>query len=143
MVVGPLLIWIVFLYTVQASAGLVLPVERTTRLGCIPEGSTVSYECTVNDDDGERSTLWRGSAFNCPNPSRINLVHSEYKPNGASETCGNLSAVIVGVSGNNFTSILTLIATIGLNGMTIECTRSGTVIFGNDTLRSGGNYLDQ
>ncbi|XP_064391848.1 uncharacterized protein LOC135339613 isoform X2 [Halichondria panicea] len=43
----------------------------------------------------------------------------------------------VGVSGNNFTSILTLIATIGLNGMTIECTRSGTVIFGNDTLRSG------
>ncbi len=62
-----------------------------------------------------------------------------------SETCGDLSAVIVGVSGDNYTSRLTLIATIGLNGMTIECTRSGIhiVIFGNDTLRSGGNYLDQ
>ncbi len=134
---------IVFLHTVQASAGLMLPVERTIGLGCIPEGKTVSYECTVNDDDGERSTLWRGSAFNCPNPSRINLVHSEYTPNGASETCGDLSAVIVGASGDNYTSRLTLIPTIGLNGMTIEYTRSGIVIFGNDTLRSGGNHLDQ
>ena len=34
----------------QATTGLVLPVERTTGLGCIPEGNTVSYECTVNDD---------------------------------------------------------------------------------------------
>ena len=140
MVVDPLLIWIVFLYTVQASAGLVLPVERTTRLGCIPEGRTVSYECTVDDDDGERSTIWRGSAFNCPSSSSvINLAHSLYEPNGVRGSCGDLSGMSVGVSGNNFTSLLTLTATIGLNGMTIECTRSGTVIFGNDTLRSGGN----
>ena len=69
----------------------------------------------------------------------INLAHSLYEPNGVRGSCGDLSGMSVGVSGNNFTSILTLIATIGLNGMTIECTRSGTVIFGNDTLRSGGN----
>ena len=89
MVEGPLLIWIVFLYTVQASTGLVLPVERTARLGCIPEGRTVSYECTVDDDEGGRSTLWRGSAFNCPSSSSvINLAYSLYEPNGASGSCG-------------------------------------------------------
>ncbi len=53
----------------QATPGLVLPVERTTGLGCVPEGNTVSYDCTVTDYGGGRSTLWRGSAFNCPSSS--------------------------------------------------------------------------
>ncbi len=115
-----------------------LPVERTTGLGCILEGSTVSYECTVNDDDGERSTIWQGSAFNCSS-SVINLAHPRYVSSGDSETCGDLSGMSVRVSGNNFTSRLTLTATVGLNGTTIECTLSDTVVLGNDTLRSGGN----
>ena len=127
--------------TVEANKELVLPIDKTNGLGCILEGMTVNYECTVNDDDGERSTLWRGSAFNCPSPSQINLVHSEYDPNGASETCGDLSAMSVGVNGDNYTSRLTLTATTGLNGMTIECTRSGQLVIGNNTLRTGGNYL--
>ena len=141
MVIGPLLIWIVFLYTVlQASAGLVLPVERSAGLGCIPEGMNVSYECTVNDDDGGRSTLWRGSAFNCPSSSSvISLTHSLYEPNGVSDSCDDLSAMSVGVSGSNYTSRLTLTATIGLNGSTVECTRSALDIFGSDTLKTGGN----
>ncbi len=95
----------------QATPGLVLPVERTTGLGCIPEGRTVSYECTV-DDDGSRSTLWRGSAFNCPSSSSvISLAHFLYEPNGVTLTCGDLSAMSVGVSGNDYTSRLALIAT--------------------------------
>ncbi len=123
----------------QATPGLVLPVERTTGLGCIPEGVTVSYECTVTDDDGSRSTIWRGSAFNCPSSaSRIILIH--FEPNGESGACGDLSAMSVGVSGDNYTSRLTLTATAGLNGMTVECSRSGIVIVGSDTLRTGGKY---
>ncbi len=129
-------------YTVQGEAtpttGLVLPVQRTTGLGCIPEGETVSYECTVNDNNG-RSTVWQGSAFNCfNNSSWIILNHLEFQHNGASGTCGDLSATSIGVSGDNYTSRLTVTATAGLNGKTIECTINGLVAFGNDTLRTGG-----
>ncbi|XP_064400235.1 uncharacterized protein LOC135346511 isoform X2 [Halichondria panicea] len=124
----------------QATPGLVLPVERTTGLGCIPEGRTVSYECTVTDDDGSRSTLWRGSAFNCSSSSsRILLIHILFQPNGESRTCGGLSAMSVGVSEDNYTSRLTLTATVGLNGSTVECSRSGTVVLGSDTLRTGSS----
>ncbi len=121
----------------QATTGLVLPVERTTALGCIPEGNTVSYECTVTDDDGFRSTIWRG--FNCPSRSSgIILVHILFQPNGESGTCGDLSATSVGVSGNDYTSRLTLTATAELNGTIIECTRSDSVVVGSDTLKTGG-----
>ncbi len=114
-----------------------LPVERTTGLGCVPEGRTVSYECTVTDDDGSRLTIWRGSAFNCPSiSSRIVLFHSLF--DGESGSCGDLSAMSVGVSGNDYTSRLTLTATAGLNGTIIECTRSGSVVVGSDTLKTGG-----
>ncbi len=123
----------------QATSGLVLPVERTTGPGCIPEGNTVSYECTVTDNGGFRSTLWRGSAFNCPSSlSRIILVHILFQPNGESGTCGDLSATSVGVSGDDYTSRLTLTATAELNGTIIECTRSDSVVVGSDTLTTGG-----
>ncbi len=115
-----------------------LPVERTTGLGCIPEGRTVSYECTVTDD-GSRITLWRGSAFNCPSSSSvISLAHSLFEPNGVRGSCSGLSAMSVGVSGDNYTSRLTLTATAGLNEMTVECIRSGIVVLGSDTLKTGG-----
>ncbi len=114
-----------------------LPVQRTTGLGCIQEGQPVSYECTVTDDDGNSSTLWQGSAFNCPSGSdTISLNHSLYEPNGVTVTCGDLSAMSVGVSGNNYTSRLTLTATAGLNGRTIECSQSGMGVE-NDTLKTG------
>ncbi len=63
--------------------------------------------------------------------------HFLYEPNGLTLTCGSLSAMSVGVSGDNYTSRLTLTATAGLNGRIIECTLSGSVVFGNDTLRTG------
>ncbi len=111
-----------------------LPVQRTTGLGCIPEGQPVSYECTVTDDDGNSSTLWQGSAFNCPSGSdTISLNHF---PNGVTVNCGDLSAMSFGVSGNNYTSRLTLTATAELNGRTIECSRSGIGV-GSDTLKTG------
>ena len=63
--------------------GLVLPEERTTGLGCTPEGRTVSYQCTVTDPTNPPigSTIWRGSAFSsCLESSlQIALVHSLYE----------------------------------------------------------------
>ncbi len=124
-----------------------LPVERTTGLGCIPEGCipegrTVNYECTVTDTSLPLGfTAWQGSAFtDCPNSSSLlTLPHFRYQPNGVSDhTSCDLSALSVGVSGSNYTSRLTLTATAGLNGRTIECSLSGSVVFGNDTLRTGG-----
>ena len=132
----------VHVLTVQATPGLVLPVERTTGLGCIPEGSTVSYECTVSDtsDPPIASTLWLGSAFTCSS-SNINFLHSRFEPNGVSGSCGDLSAMSVWVNGNEYTSRLTLTATAELNGMTINCTLSSVVDFGSDTVKTGGEYF--
>ena len=116
------------MFSVQATPGLVLPVERTTGLGCIPEGRTVSYECTVSDTSNPTigSTLWHGSAFTCTS-SGISFFHSTFNPNGISRFCGDLSAMSVEVSENEYTSQLTLTATTELNGMTINCTLSSVV----------------
>ncbi len=115
-----------------------LPVERTTGLGCIPVGRTVSYECTVTDGNGGFSTVWQGSAFDCSS-SLIALFHRSFDPSGVSDTCGDLSAMSVGVSGNDYTSRLTLAATLELNGTTINCTQSDPLsVVESDTLRTGG-----
>ncbi len=66
------------------------------------------------------------------------LAHFPYEPHRVSGTCGDLSALSVGVSGDNYTSRLTLTATAELNGTIIECTRSGSVVVGSDTLKTGG-----
>ena len=77
--------------------GLVLPQERTTGLGCIPEGRSVSYQCTSTVDGG--ITLWIGSAFTCPAAS-IALIHSLFtQTGGVSDSCGGLTAMSVGVNG--------------------------------------------
>ena len=123
------------------------PVERTTRQNCIPEGRTVSYQCTVTDplDPPVASTVWLGSAFNCPSASdtsnnRITLTHSSFEPNGTSGVCGGLSAMSVGVDGRNHTSRLTLTATTGMNGETVECSLGGQNEVGTDTISVGGKY---
>ena len=118
-----------------------LPVERNTGLGCIPVGMTVYYECTVNDDD-RGNTVWQGSVFNCPSPSAIILAHFLYESTGSTGSCGKLSAMSVGVSGNEYTSRLNLTATLELNEMTIECTVGGSmIIVGSDILRTGGKCI--
>ena len=116
-----------------------LPEERTTGLGCITEGRTVSYQCTVTDplDPPVASTVWRGSAFSCPYNWQVVLLHSLFEL-GVSATCGNLTAMSVGVNAREYTSRLTLKATIELNGQMINCTLAGVVLIGSDTLNVGG-----
>ena len=82
-----------------------MPVERTTGLGCIPEGKTVSYECTVTDplDPPVASTVWLGTAFNCPSATdstnnRITLQHESFQSGGAAGVCDDLFAMSIGMT---------------------------------------------
>ena len=127
------------LFNNASQAVFILPEERTTGLGCIPDGTTVNYECTVTDTFGIASTVWQGSAFNCSGSplNRISLLHSVYA-SGTSDTCGDLSAMSIGTDGTNYTSRLTVTANTGLDGTVIDCTISGVVLEGSDTIRVGG-----
>ena len=131
-----------FIDTAQATPVLVPPQERTTGLGCIPEGRTVSYQCTVTDTSNPPigTTVWGGSAGTCPGRyDEITLRHSAYGTNeGAKGTCGNLSALSVNVSGSFYTSELTLTPTFMMNGSVISCSLSGNPPFGVDDLIVGG-----
>ena len=85
------------------------------------------------------STIWLGSSFSCSGspPNALNLLHSGYV-NGTTATCGDLTAMSIGVDGNNYTSRLTVTANTGLNGSMIDCTISSLVLEGFDTIRVGG-----
>ncbi len=115
----------------QAIPGLVLPAERTIGLGCIPEGRKISYECIVTDSTGVGLTVWLGAAFNCPGQSasvnRINLPHFSFNNSVVSESCGDLNATSVGVSGMNYISNLTLTVTNELNGLSVICSLGGSL----------------
>ena len=91
------------------------------------------------DSDGIASTVWRGSAISCSGspPNRISLIHAGYT-SGTSATCGDLTAMSVGVDGTNYTSRLTVTANTGLNGTMIDCTISSVLLVGFDTIRVGG-----
>ena len=111
--------------------------------GCVLDGMSVSYDCMVTDPSSPpiRSTVWLGSAFNCPLASlQITLLHPHFG-SGVSDSCGGLTAMSVGVSGTEYTSRLTLTATDELNGKTINCTLSGVVLEGSDTIRVGGESI--
>ena len=126
--------------SVQALPRLVLPEERTTGLGCVPEGRTVSYQCTVTDTSNPpvASTVWGGSAFQCPSTSnQIRLPHSQFN-SLVTSTCGSLRARAVGVNGSDFVSQLSLTATSELNGTTLTCSLSDTVESVSDILAIGG-----
>ena len=91
------------------------------------------------DSAGIGSTRWRGSAFSCSGspPNTITLLHFEYA-SGTSDTCADLFAMSVGVDGTNYTSRLTVTANTGLDGTMIDCTISGVLSEGSDTIRVGG-----
>ena len=119
-----------------------LPQERTTGLGCIPEGRTVSYQCTVADTTNPLvgSTIWSGSAFHdqCPSSSnRINIPHIQFSEM-RTFSCGTLMGRAVEVDGSNFVSQLNLTASIELKGSTLLCSLGGLSSVGMDNISVGG-----
>ena len=119
-----------------------LPEERINELGCIPEGRNVSYQCTVVDPSSIGSTVWSGSAFQCPvSANQINLPHGQFSELEmmGSPSCGTLRTTSLNVNGSNYISQLSLTATPELNGTGISCS------FGNlakeDVITVGGNSI--
>ena len=106
----------------------------------------MNYTCTVVDTSGNPpigSTVWRGTAFNCPGSSNvISLRHSLFSTTGASGTCTNgaITAESVGAVDNCFTSRLTLNVSVGLNETTVECTLSGVRVVDSRTVLLTGAY---
>ena len=88
------------------------------------------------------TTVWKGSAFNCPSTgnqvaNRLALYQKsdEVVNPHASGSCGNLSAVTTSISGNRYTSVLTIPAVQSLNGTTVMCVDGvTTAVVGNDTV---------
>ena len=110
-------------------------------------GEVVNYTCTVVDTSGNPpvgSSLWRGTAFNCPGSSnRISLSHQQFNTSGDSGSCnsGAITAESVGVVDNCFTSRLMVTASSALNGTTVECTFSGVRVVGSNTIPLTGTYI--
>ena len=139
-----LLIIFFFFFTsiAQSSPGLGMLSRRWTtlsQLGCIPEGMNISYQCTVNDTSEPPigSTVWRGSAFFCPDTlNQISLPHSQFNK-FVTSSCGGLRAVAVGLDRGSYVSQLSLMAVTGLNGSTLSCSLSGMFQIGSDILKIG------
>ena len=107
-------------------------------------GEVVNYTCTVVDTTGNPpigSSVWRGTAFNCPGISNvISLSHPLFNASAASGTCTNgaITAEGVDVVDNCFTSRLMVTASVGLNETTVECTLSGVRVVGSRTILIAG-----
>ena len=108
---------------------------------CMREGTTFSYECTVEDIVGIGSTNWVGDSFRCAQSlNQIRLAHSLYTNSRESAVCGNFSAMSIGVSGTEYTSRLSFYGDSKLNGTIINCTFSGVEIVKTIVVRIGGAY---
>ena len=107
-------------------------------------GEVVNYTCTVVDPSGNPpigSTVWRGTAFNCPGVSNvISLGHSIFNTTGASGMCnsGAITAESVGVVDSCYTSRLMVTVSPALNETTVECTLSGVRVVGTRTILIAG-----
>ena len=88
------------------------------------------FECNVI---GAGSTVWSGSAFNCP-LGEIVLRHTQFT--GSTGACsGEVQIVALGISvdDNCYTSRLNVTLSSSLNGESIECAHhnsTGTTVVG-------------
>ena len=105
----------------------------------------MSIGCVAVDTLRVATTVWGGSAFNCPDPdtpagdNRITLFHSAYNDSGGtSAACGPMTAQSGTVIDSCYPSTLMFNATTNLDGAMVECSISAEVPIGTSTLRIGG-----
>ena len=104
---------------------------------CICPGDELTYECTVEGDDG--ATVWTGTVFDCPETeNQLELVHIRRFLN---TTRGCNDGAIVGrgirVEGGNYTSHLYITVDPSMNGKSITClydVDSSKMLIGNSTI---------
>ena len=116
--------------------------ENAGRQYACPE-EVVNYTCTVVDSNPPfSSSVWRGTALDCPPSDTISLSHSLFSTTGTSGTCnsGAITAESVSVDGNCFTSRLLVNVSVGLNESTVECSLSGVRVVGSHTILIAGIY---
>ena len=109
--------------------------------GCVEDGTSVNYTCTVVDTNTILvTTIWEGPDFDCPPTNEISLAHLKYNTDGVSGSCtgGAFFAENVSVVGNEYTSRLDVMASLSLNDTIISCTLASQVHIGNDTITVGG-----
>ena len=72
-----------------------------------------------------------GSVFDCPN----NIIVLAHTVQNIKDECGAASAQLEPRDGNNYTSVLTIVPTLEMNGSIIQCAfPSSSDIIGNGTL---------
>ena len=97
---------------------------------CRCTGQTLMFECNVI---GVGSTVWKGSAFDCPLRGIV-LRHSQFIDSKGVCSNGAILARGISVDGNCYTSRLNVTLSSSLNGETITCAHhnsTGTTIIGN------------
>ena len=103
---------------------------------CTCPGHILRIICSIV---GGGSTVWQGSAFECPPSDEIFLLHSDFANNGAEGECNNgaIVARAQSVIGDCFNSQLTVLISASMQGQTLQCRRdTGLVItlIGNTTI---------
>ena len=96
---------------------------------CVCAGQILTFECNVT---GVGSTVWQGSAFNCP-LREILLRHSQFIDSTGTCSDGLIVAQGVSIVDNCFTSWLNVTLSSSLNGESIVCAHHnsiGTTIIG-------------
>ena len=96
---------------------------------CVCSGQTLMFECNVT---GVGSTIWRGSAFNCP-LREIVLRHNQFVDSKGTCSDGAIVAQGASVNDNCYTSRLNVTLSSSLNGESIVCAHhssTGTTVIG-------------
>ncbi len=116
------------------TAGLVL-LDQSLR--CIPEGTSIQYECSINDVSTEGATLWSGSVLQCSEKGdQINLPHQQFSDRN-NESCGEASVFVTSVNGYVYSSRLSMTATKSMSGSNVSCSLGTSIIIGSDVLTVG------
>ena len=96
---------------------------------------------------GAGSTVWSGTAFDCPSTSsEITLRHSQFSSNQAFGICNNGEIVGrgIGVTNNCYTSQLNVTVREGFNNKSVQCVQNsnqGTIEVGQSLLSiASGKY---
>ena len=101
------------------------------------EGPVLIYTCSVI---GEGSTVWTGSAFDCPRTNDSIVLRHTIKYNTTVGTCnsGIIFGKVVAVEGDCFTSQLNISATPDLKGKNITCIQRN----GNEEMIVGSEIIE-
>lgn len=98
--------------------------------GCIIAGSEISLTCTVEDTASSGATIWNGGesheVFDCPSVNTvinncITLEHSNHRTHVVGY-CGTVSAQLIDVTNNTYTSKIYVRTTLSMDGGYVRCT---------------------